>query len=789
MGRKAQVTVFIILGIVLMGIFGAVLFITNSSTKGDFETQAAPVSESVPQEFTALQQFVESCIYSIGKKGITVLASQGGYISPETLGDFSLTDQTNSAGINLDPLKVPYWHYNQNNNLNPAVSITSLQPELYVEDDDYYSIEAQLARYLNENIDSCLNDFEVFEEQGFVVTSEYPESKVSIRSNEVDFFLEMPLEVQKEDSNTKMENFVKSVDTDILTLYAFADEITKAQQENKFLENQVLDLILIHSGEDSEKLAPFNGVTLGSSVEWNADLMEIQLKEILSSYVPALKHAGASEFFQYEFTGGDESLTALSQRVSDNMILPLEGDQTYSVTFSYLNWDPFFSVNGGEENVDLIDYSFDSPFDFLKFNINYQQIYSVYDLSYPVLVTIEDPTAFEGEGITLNFALEANVRSNTAFDESYIQNPTVVAKAASLACNDGHRSTQEITTYLVDSFTFDPLDSVDVSFNLPGFDNCLIGNTDNIGKLSENYPSTYGGEIEFLHSDYLQTSLSIDTYFFDDEPGIVGLAVAGLPNRVIELKKKKEIEVEIMKKDIGKCIVPRVCNLDKEKCAEFASRICFFNSGSGLFLPEAPVYENIVPGSTTYLNEFYFTGTTKNLADTDSASIILERISDNGDGFIDEVFVAALSQEGPVSEGDSQIIELVPGIYKVSAQLGSKLEKEIGVDQRCDGSDKEKHCIDLDGQDLTSFVTLTSWEEEANYFEITNEDLYTAQKLTFFVLAANIESIPKKATSVDENGDEIEVNALLIEDLGLMSQSQEISQDPLVRSALEPVWS
>ena len=148
-----------------------------------------------------------------------------------------------------------------------------------------------------------------------------------------------------------------------------------------------------------------------------------------------------------------------------------------------------------------------------------------------------------------------------------------------------------------------------------------------------------------------------------------------------------------------------------------------------------------------------------------------------------------MSQEGPVSEGDSQIIELVPGIYKVSAQLGSKLEKEIGVDQRCDGSDKEKHCIDLDGQDLTSFVTLTSWEEEANYFEITNEDLYTAQKLTFFVLAANIESIPKKATSVDENGDEIEVNALLIEDLGLMSQSQEISQDPLVRSALEPVWS
>ena len=107
----------------------------------------------------------------------------------------------------------------------------------------------------------------------------------------------------------------------------------------------------------------------------------------------------------------------------------------------------------------------------------------------------------------------------------------------------------------------------------------------------------------------------------------------------------------------------------------------------------------------------------------------------------------------------------------------------------CISYDKEKHCIDLDGQDLTSFVTLTSWEEEANYFEITNEDLYTAQKLTFFVLAANIESIPKKATSVDENGDEIEVNALLIEDLGLMSQSQEISQDPLVRSALEPVWS
>ena len=111
-GKSAQITVFIIIGIVILFTFAGIMYFTKTITKKDILTAAEPSLADVPTAFKPLSTYTESCINSVAKKGLLVLGEQGGYIYPDTVGKYSVINPTDADGINLEPLKVPYWHYN-----------------------------------------------------------------------------------------------------------------------------------------------------------------------------------------------------------------------------------------------------------------------------------------------------------------------------------------------------------------------------------------------------------------------------------------------------------------------------------------------------------------------------------------------------------------------------------------------------------------------------------------------------------------------------------------------------
>ena len=143
LNKRGQVTVFIIVGIILLMVFASILYITNTTSKGRFTAEGDPIINEVPQAFKPIQLYTENCLTQIGKRGLIVLGEQGGYIYPESVGEFSASDPTDSDGLTMEPLNIPYWRYNANPNKDKAIALTSLKPELQGDGDEPFSIDAQ----------------------------------------------------------------------------------------------------------------------------------------------------------------------------------------------------------------------------------------------------------------------------------------------------------------------------------------------------------------------------------------------------------------------------------------------------------------------------------------------------------------------------------------------------------------------------------------------------------------------------------------------------------------------
>ncbi len=784
MEKKAQVAIFMIVGILILVVFALILFISNKTTTVQLETIAAPSVETVPQEFVAIQEYTTNCLHQTAKQGAVILGQQGGYISPSTLGDFSLSNPTESIGIIMDPVQIPYWHYNALPNSDLAVSVSTFQP--YLEShEDHMSIGAQLERFINEEIGSCLNDYEVFTNQAFAITASERESQVRVGPGFVDVILEMPLAATRNDATTEMKVFHTTLDVDLGHVYEIANQITSAERNFTFLETQALDLLLVYSGEDITKFPPMSGVGFNDQnyLLWTDKQIKMRMQGVLSSHVPMLQYGDSQNFLHHKYSGNSPT-TSLAQQMTDNMILPLNGGQDLEVRFDYLGWEPYLNMNGGEEEIRpsniLVQFPgwSGAPFGFQKY-------YNSYDFSYPVLVTVSDPTSFKGEGYTFSFALEANVINNEAIRQDYVQ-PPVQTNRPTLLCDKNQRDTGPIRTLIVDSYTQEPLDLVSIGFSVPEIDRCEMGQTDTEGELETEYPAVIGGTMDFYVEDYLHSFLPVDTYYLKDRSAIVGQSVAGLDYEVVFLHKKKPITIKAMKKSINKCIVPKVCNLDKDKCDEYASRICFFNSGAGLFLPQNPDWVIEANGSLTFLNEFYFTNTEQQLDEQDKVVFTLDRVADvEEDIFVEEKFEQYVTLVGE----NTLEVDLVPGVYKVGAHLIREEAIVFSEDLRCADATQTKNCANITSMSVESVVSPLEWNTQATYFTITADDLYNSDTLTLYALQTNFFGLPEKVTSFDEDGDDIQVNSLVLEDLGMMGYSTNISRMPHVRSALEPVWS
>ena len=164
------------------------------------------------------------------------------------------------------------------------------------------------------------------------------------------------------------------------------------------------------------------------------------------------------------------------------------------------------------------------------------------------------------------------------------------------------------------------------------------------------------------------------------------------------------------------------------------------------------------------------------MTDDETAVVMLKRVSDTLPGIFSEEFSSAATVTG---KGTASL-ELVPGIYEVTALVTSSKQLIIPEEERCTGGlwlpiPIPETCFTYEQQVLDELLLgRLQWDQPKTYLTITPEQLYRADKITFTALTFNLEGVPE------------EEHVRILEDLNVMAALGNLSQQ--LRPQLEPVF-
>jgi hypothetical protein len=260
--KKGQVTLFIILGIIIVVVVLSIFFFRGKVSS----PKISPNIEPIQANFL-------NCIERGTLAGISILESKGGYIENPLFVPGS-TYMPFSSELDFLGVQIPYWYYISGNNLEYE-QIPSLQ-----------DMEKQLENYLEQKLINC--NFEEYKNQGYSIENENLEVDVSIDDESVFVEVNSDLNVGFENEIYLMEDFSVEVDSFLGTLYEDAKKIYELEMENYFLENYSLDVLYLY--------APVTGVELGCSpLFWNVDEFYGNLSEAIVGNIGALKNKGRED--------------------------------------------------------------------------------------------------------------------------------------------------------------------------------------------------------------------------------------------------------------------------------------------------------------------------------------------------------------------------------------------------------------------------------------------------------------------------------------------------------------
>jgi hypothetical protein len=432
--KKAQVTIFILLGILILFGAGLVIFITTHVN----ETSETERIERLPLEFQPVQSYVESCVSKLLVQGLKRLGETGGYIYPDTYGiSSSQLDATNENAFRFNPydpntIVAYWWHFKSYNKCAENCYCGSEKPTIE-------QIEEQLSQYILNQFPGCLNNFEAFRKQNIDITAVGDiKAEVIVAENDVSATIEYPLKLKKQESEIRAQKFYGKIPLNFKHMYEFAEQIANAEAQYPYLEKWTLEqingfgLLLNENNLPPTSAADFDPTS--GPVYWSEQRVKDAFRKmILVSYTPMLQVYGTLNY--------DERLGNYYEKTTLPIISP-RGDTYYDlmVHFLYLDWWPiYFDISGRGAKGDLIGPETGSFSDFSWLGLKRYSFY--YDVSYPVLVEIKDASEdirpYFDRGYTFRFGIEANVRKNKPINCSGSGQTGIAEPSGTQICNAG----------------------------------------------------------------------------------------------------------------------------------------------------------------------------------------------------------------------------------------------------------------------------------------------------------------------------------------------------------------
>ncbi|MGV8172078.1 MAG: hypothetical protein ACP5OA_05280, partial [Candidatus Woesearchaeota archaeon] len=583
MNKSGQITVFIILGIIILFSVALVIYWQNS-----FNKVRPPVQQLVVDDaLRPVQSYVTDCLNAVSKDALIRLGQNGGYITLPNGLRVNPGKPYDSDALFFEPQVMPYWYYMRpceessigcSYPTNPPVCKSGVDCVLPYKGQN--SMEEQLNNYIEENIGACINDFAPFKEL-YDITSGELKIDSQITELTVNFKMDYPLDVQilGSEFSGEIPYFYVEHDLKLKKIYQFAQEIRDAEANYTFLERHTLNLISVYSGIDSDLLPPMSGMEMfvKSKSYWIRTEVKEALMDELLPYTMLLQFANAGNA-QYIVPRSNNSkyipfeegfYRGMIVKVSENLYPELDANVYYPPgTEIYLN------IGGSEvikpKSIDAGDNIIMKIVGFAFNDYSFK-----YDLTYPVIVSIRDTEAFNGQGYTFNYAMQANIRQNVPIS----QNMTVpsISSIPTIDMEDTNlRINRQITIEAYDKYTKEPLEDVLITYKC-GYEIFIGATRMNNGKaiLTDKFPfCEFGGVIVYEREGYMSSAIDYDNK--------EGTDAQNFRIELWPLKEKKFVVYKRTESDVNS----------------------IRNVGAGGIIYYSTAYTELTPNDTVYVNMY-----------------------------------------------------------------------------------------------------------------------------------------------------------------------------------------
>ncbi len=507
---RGQITVFIIIGISLIFIVGAALYISSSSERQRLELAKPRVSE-IPERAQPVRDVVETCMNELLTDGLKRAGTSGGYVDDTTLrsNSFAPTEGDAVQLVQGGPKVAYWWHMKSKNQCGANCEFTSERPPLTKEDGSG-SIEEQLERYIQTEIPNCLTSLQNI--PGCRILDQgKPQATVQVADFSIIATMNHPVTISCEDQTYQVNDYALEIPLALREIYTLATNITNMQVESGILEQATNTILGTFSGIDSDRIPPSRGLEFGGPSQgtmWiKYDILQ-KIKGYLSSHIPLIQVFGTRNYNFIESPQNVRDPELYELVYNRQFLIPV--DKPYNsieARASYLDWwEPYFDLNCNGQLCRA-----DSLNSFIMVPMSMHRYEFAYDISYPVLFELRDPYAFDGEGFVFNIMLEQNLRNSRRFKGGTVLPPPPATQTTpSIFCNPEQRTSGDVELSVLTAERKRPIDSAEVSY-ICGTNICNLGTVQN-GTYKSSFPRCIGGTLLLTKAGYANSAVAIDTY-------------------------------------------------------------------------------------------------------------------------------------------------------------------------------------------------------------------------------------------------------------------------------------
>jgi hypothetical protein len=375
--KRAQITTFIIIGVVLLLAMAVFLVVRSRVT-------TVPLTMS--PEVEPIYHFVTSCSDQLATEAIQTIGITGGYV------DIPANIRYNPMSyVSISPIegiKMPYWYYDGVLNIPPL---------------DF--MESQISDHVKNGMPACLRNLTDFDNQ-FIIKQGELSVATTVAEQNVLVKVTLPLDIEGKTgvATYKLNDFITDVPIRLKMAYDLAVQVMNKENTDAFLEEKTLDLIMMSPQWPIGVAVPTTDIEFSCVPKlWPLKNVSNRIKELVRNNLPRIKvdktnYIPIEDIYTYQKV---HYLWPVTEKKYD-MKVSFTYDDNLGMELHVRPSNGAYLTSNPMKGQKMLDW------------ICIHLWHFTYDISYPVIVTIRDDATASHKGFTFAYPLQVSIDHNEA---------------------------------------------------------------------------------------------------------------------------------------------------------------------------------------------------------------------------------------------------------------------------------------------------------------------------------------------------------------------------------------